>query len=65
VDPDLALTEIRIGHTVPRRAEVLSVTLNGEMVGNYEVRRTNRGKEVVVRVPTPSDEQTLVAKTAS
>jgi hypothetical protein len=45
--------------------EVLSVTLNGEPVRDYEVRRTNRGREVVVRVPTPSDEQTLVVKTAS
>ena len=63
-DPDLALAELRIGHTVPRRAEVLTVTLNGEPVVDFEVRRTNRGKEVFVRVPAPSDEQTLVVKTA-
>ena len=31
---------------------------------NYRVSKTNRGKEVLVRVPAPSDEQTLVVKTA-
>jgi hypothetical protein len=66
VNPDVTLGELRIGHTVPRRAEISSVTLNGAPVeeGDYEVRHTNRGKEVVVRVPTPTGEQRLVVETA-
>jgi hypothetical protein len=62
VDPEVALDELRIGHTVPRRAEISSVTLNGVPVEDYEVRITNRGKEVIVEAAT-TGEQTLVVET--
>ena len=69
MDPDeileATLAELRIGHTVPRRAEISSVTLNETPVEDYETRNTNRGKEVVVRVPAPGEKQTLVVETAS
>ena len=41
-----------VGHTIPRDAEVLSVTLNGASVEDYRVRETNRGQEVLVDAPT-------------
>ncbi len=63
VDPDVELTELLIGHTVPRNAEVSSVTLNGAPVADFEVRITNRGKEVTADAAT-SGEQTLVVETA-
>jgi len=40
--------KLTIGHTIPRGAEVASVTLNGDPVADYRVRETNRGKEVLV-----------------
>jgi hypothetical protein len=40
--------KLTIGHTIPRGAEVASVTLNGDPVEDYRVRETNRGKEVLV-----------------
>jgi hypothetical protein len=40
--------KLTIGHTIPRGAEVDSVTLNGDPVEDYRVRETNRGKEVLV-----------------
>ena len=51
--------ELTIGHTIPRGAEVDSVTLNGVPVTDYRVRETNRGIEVVVDATT-ADEQELV-----
>ncbi|MGH3146104.1 MAG: glycogen debranching protein, partial [Rubrobacter sp.] len=63
VDPAVALEELTVGHTVPRDARVRSVTLNGAPVMDYEVRNTNRGKEVLVDAPT-AGEQRLVVKTA-
>jgi hypothetical protein len=63
VDPDVALRELLVGHTVPGDKEIASVTLGGEPVDDYRVRRTNRGKEVLVKAPT-SGEQTLVVTTA-
>jgi hypothetical protein len=63
VDPHVTLLELRIGHTVPRRAEISSVTLNDVPVEPDEVRNTNRGKEVIVEAPT-TGEQTLVVETA-
>ena len=56
VDADLT-----IGHTIPRGAEVDSVTLNGVPVTDYRVRETNRGREVVVGA-TIASEQTLVVE---
>jgi hypothetical protein len=41
-----------VGHTIPRSAEVLSVTLNDASVEDYRVRETNRGQEVLVDAPT-------------
>ena len=48
--------------TVSRTAEVSSVALDGKPVDDYMVRKTNRGKEVLVKVP-PSGEHTLVVET--
>lgn len=61
VTPDVSLERLTIGHTLPRDAKVRSVTLDGERT-RYEVRETNRGKEVLVAAPT-SGEHTLVVKT--
>ena len=61
VDPNVSLQKLTVGHTVPRDAEVISVTLNGNAVP-YEVRSTNRGKEVLVKAAT-SGEQTLIVTT--
>jgi glycogen debranching enzyme len=63
VTPDVALRELLVGHTVPGNKEIVSVTLEGEPVDDYRVRRTNRGKEVLVKAAT-SGVQTLVVTTA-
>ena len=63
VTPDVALRELLVGHTVPGDKEIVSVTLEGEPVDDYRVRRTNRGKEVLVKAAT-SGVQTLVVTTA-
>ena len=52
MNPDVELRELLIGHTVPRDAGILSVTLNGASVEDYRVRETNRGQEVLVDAPT-------------
>ena len=62
VAPNVTLKKLTLGHTVPRDAEVVSATLNGNAVP-YEVRSTNRGKEVLVKAAT-SGGQTLVVTTA-
>jgi hypothetical protein len=62
VDPNVTLQELVIGHTIPRTAKVSSVTLDGKPVDDYKVRKTHRGKEVLVKAPT-SGEQRLVVKT--
>jgi hypothetical protein len=63
VNPDVELRELLIGHTVPRDAGILSVTLNGAPIEDYQIRETNRGKEILVEAAT-SGEQTLVVTTA-
>ena len=62
VRPAVELDDLTIGHTVPRRESVSSVTLNGRRV-DYDVNTTNRGKEVLVDAPA-SGEQELVVKTS-
>jgi hypothetical protein len=57
------LRELLVGHTAPEDKEIVSVTLKGEPVDDYRVRRTNRGNEVLVKAAT-SGEQTLVITTA-
>jgi hypothetical protein len=52
---------LTIGHTIPRGAEVGSVTLDGQPVTAYRARETNRGKEVVVGASAPG-EHTLEVK---
>ena len=42
---------------------ILSVTLNGAPIEDYQVRETNRGKEILVKAAA-SGEQTLVVTTA-
>ena len=54
--------KLTIGHTIPRTAEVASVTLNGATTTDYRVRETNRGKEVLVDAAGAGD-QKLVVKT--
>ena len=44
VNPDVALRELVVGHTVPGDREIASVTLDGAPVEDYRVRRTNRGQ---------------------
>ena len=56
----VSLKKLIIGHTVPRDAEVVSVTLDGNAVP-YEVRSTNRGKEVLVEA-APDVEHTLMVE---
>jgi hypothetical protein len=62
VNPDVELRELLIGHTVPRDAGILSVTLNGASVEDYRVRDNNRGREVFVDAPT-TGVQTLEVET--
>jgi len=59
VNPALSLGALIIGHTLPAEAEVSSVTLNGRSA-SYEIRDTNRGKEVLVDAAPVTGEQTLV-----
>ena len=47
VDADVRLDTLRIGHTLPRDAEVRSVTLDGRRA-DWDARTTNRGLEVTV-----------------
>jgi hypothetical protein len=61
VDPDVALRELLVGHTVPGDKEIGSVTLDGETIDDYRVRRTNRGNEVLVKA-APDGEHTLVVE---
>ena len=63
VTPDVALQELLVGHTVPGNKEIVSVTLEGEPVDDYRVRRTNRRMEILVKAAT-SGEQTLSITTA-
>ncbi len=62
VDPNVSLRKLTIGHTVPRDAEIVSATLNAN-AASYEIRETNRGKEVLVEAVTSGEQQTLVVKT--
>jgi len=62
VRPNVSLQRLTVGHTVARDAKVVSATLNGN-AASYEIRETNRGKEVIVEA-APSGEQTLVVRTA-
>ncbi len=64
VSPDVALQDLTVGHVLPRDARVGTVSLNGEPVKDYEVRGTNRGKEVLIEAP-PEGEQRLVVETVS
>ena len=57
--PNVALQKLTIGHTVQRDVEVVSVTLNGN-AATYEIRQTNRGKEILVEAATSGEQQLLV-----
>jgi hypothetical protein len=50
VDVDVHLSELVLGHTLPRGTRPTSVTLDGRPA-NYRIRRANRGDEVLVEVP--------------
>ena len=62
VEPAVAPDELVVGHTIPRDAGILSVTLNGAPIEDYRVRNTNRGREVLVNADTIG-EQKLVVRT--
>jgi hypothetical protein len=62
VRPEVGLSRLTVGHTVPRGERVRSVTLDGERV-RYEVNTTNRGKEVLVRAPTRGGSSLVVETT--
>jgi hypothetical protein len=53
------VTTLQIGHTLPRGASVVSVTLDGAPVADYDARETNRGLEVRVAAD-PGRRHTLV-----
>jgi hypothetical protein len=50
VDVDVGLSELVLGHTIPRGTRPTSVRLDGRPA-KYRIRRTNRGDEVLVKVP--------------
>jgi hypothetical protein len=54
------LSGFRIGHTLPRRARVRQVTLDGQPVG-YSAETTNRGLEVLVAAPTSGSHELVVS----
>jgi hypothetical protein len=62
VDSRVADARLTIGHTVPRGERISSVTLDGKEV-RYDVRKTNRGQEVLVKASDGGD-HTLVVKTS-
>jgi hypothetical protein len=55
----VALSRFVIGHTLPHGTRVKSVRLDGRRVG-YRTRRTNRGREVLVRAPTGGHHELVV-----
>jgi hypothetical protein len=59
VRPNVSLQKLTVGHTVARDAKVVSVTLN-EDAAPYEIRETNRGKEVLVQAATSGEQQLVV-----
>ena len=56
---DAPVSTLRVGHTLPRGAEVAAVELDGRPVEDYETRETNRGLEVRVAAD-PGRRHTLV-----
>jgi hypothetical protein len=50
VDVDVDLSELVLGHTLPRGTQPTSVKLDGRPA-KYRIRSTNRGDEVLVEVP--------------
>jgi hypothetical protein len=48
-----------MGHTLPRGTRVQRVRLDGQPVG-YRIRRTNRGREVLVRAPAAGHHELVV-----
>ena len=52
------LERLTLGHTLPRRASVASVELDGERV-SYRERLTNRGLEILVRAPADGEAHVL------
>ncbi len=58
VGSDVGADSIRIGQTLPARAQVAGVTLDGKALSRYRASTTNRGLEVTVQ--TRAGEHTLV-----
>ncbi|WP_157078522.1 glycogen debranching protein [Halalkalicoccus paucihalophilus] len=61
-DADVSLKHLIVGHTIPEDIEIVSVALDGEDA-DCEVRKTNRGWEVVTEAD-PDGERTLVVETS-
>lgn len=65
VESNLALKRLVIGHTIPGGACPSAVTLDGRDV-DYEIRETNRGREVLVEADANADgARSLVVETES
>jgi hypothetical protein len=56
--------KVRIGQTLPRGAQIESVVVDGHAAHSYQVRTTNRGTEVTLRV-SPHQMHRLVITTAT
>ncbi len=59
VRADVGLRRLSLGHTLPRGASVSQVRLDGA-AADYELRRTNRGLEVLVRAPASGVHELVV-----
>ena len=60
VTANAQLRRLRVGHVLPLGARIRSVRLNGQAVRGYDVRRTNRGQELTVTVPTGTAQALVV-----
>jgi hypothetical protein len=63
VDVDVALSQLVLGHTIPRGSQVAAVTLDGKPA-DYRIRDTNRGREVLVDVPGDESGRHVLVVTA-
>jgi hypothetical protein len=60
VTANAQLRRLRIGHVLPLGARIRSVRVNGEAARGFDVRRTNRGQELTLTVPTGTAQALVV-----
>jgi hypothetical protein len=60
VTANAQLRRLRIGHVLPFGARIRSVRVNGEAARGFDVRRTNRGQELTLTVPTGTAQALVV-----